>query len=110
MRVVFPLLSSVLHLGGPATSGIRIDTLLRPEALLMLRKATVASRSIVAAGSIVARSVPRGSVVGGVPARVLKSVDKYLAGLRRKSLGCGTLPPAENEAFFRRHFLGQEKR
>lgn len=40
---------------------------------------TVGEGATVAAGSIVTKSVPDGMVVGGNPARILCSVDEYLA-------------------------------
>lgn len=40
---------------------------------------TVGEGAMVAAGSIVTKSVPDGMVVGGNPARILCSVDEYLA-------------------------------
>ncbi len=35
----------------------------------------IETRTIVAAGAVVTKNVPRGSVVGGIPARVLKSIE-----------------------------------
>lgn len=39
---------------------------------------TIGSGAIVAAGSVVTKSVPDNMVVGGNPARILCSVDDYL--------------------------------
>lgn len=39
---------------------------------------TIGEGAMVAAGSIVTKSVPDGMVVGGNPARLLCSVDEYL--------------------------------
>ena len=40
----------------------------------------------------------------GVPARVIKTTDEYLEGLKRKSLHCGHLSAAEKVAFLAEHF------
>lgn len=40
---------------------------------------TIESRSIVAAGAIVTRDVPTGSVVGGNPAKVIGSWEELIA-------------------------------
>ncbi|WQI94222.1 acyltransferase, partial [Rossellomorea vietnamensis] len=45
---------------------------------LIMPGVTVGKNSIVAAGSVVVKSVPEGSVVGGNPARVLTRVDDYI--------------------------------
>ena len=39
---------------------------------------TIGEGALVAAGSVVTKSVPDGMVVGGNPARILCSVDEYL--------------------------------
>lgn len=49
---------------------------------------TIGEGAIVAAGSIVTKSVPDGMVVGGNPAKVLCSVEEYL--MRNKKHNVGT--------------------
>lgn len=44
----------------------------------LLNNVRIGSNVIVAAGAVVAKDVPDNSVVGGVPARVICSMDEYL--------------------------------
>lgn len=44
---------------------------------MVLKGVTIGDNCFVAAGSIVTKSVPANSIVGGVPARVLCSIDEY---------------------------------
>lgn len=44
---------------------------------IILPGVTIHSNSIVAAGAVVSRDVPRRSIVAGVPARVISTIDKY---------------------------------
>lgn len=61
----------------------------------------IGDRCIIGAGSVVTRDIPDGSVAAGVPARVLRSTDEYLATMKAKSLGCGHLPAQEKAAVIR---------
>lgn len=45
----------------------------------ILNNVRIGSNVIVAAGAVVAKDVPDNSVVGGVPARVICTMDEYLA-------------------------------
>jgi len=44
---------------------------------IFLPGVTVGNNVIIAAGSVVTKDVPENSVVGGVPAKVIKSLDEY---------------------------------
>lgn len=48
---------------------------------------TVGENSLVAAGSIVTKSVPKGVVVGGNPAKIICSVKEYYERNKRYNLG-----------------------
>ncbi|GGO92509.1 hypothetical protein GCM10011584_29080 [Nocardioides phosphati] len=58
---------------------------------LVLPGVTIGSRVVVGAHAVVTRDVPDNSVVAGNPARLICSVDEYLAKMRAKSLGIGHL-------------------
>ena len=71
---------------------------------LILKGVTIGENCVVAANAVVTRDVPDGSIVGGNPARVLKSTEEYLEGAHRKSLGIGHLLGGEKIAAYRRIF------
>jgi acetyltransferase-like isoleucine patch superfamily enzyme len=64
----------------------------------------IGNRCVIGAGSVVSRDIPDNSVAVGIPARVIKTTDQYLEGLKRKSLHCGQLSGREKAAFLRKHF------
>ncbi|WP_236034979.1 acyltransferase [Alkalihalobacterium elongatum] len=45
---------------------------------LIMPGVTIGKNSIVAAGSLVTKSIPQGSVVAGNPARIITTVEKYI--------------------------------
>ncbi len=60
---------------GRITIGSRVY--IGAEAIL-LPGVTIGDRAIVAAGAVVAKDVPPGTIVGGVPARVIGTTDEYM--------------------------------
>lgn len=90
-----------LELTAPITVGndvyIGINTIIMPGV-------NIGNRVIVGAGSVVSRDVPDNSVVAGVPARVIKTVDEYLEKAVRESLHFGHLSPQDKENALKRYF------
>lgn len=64
---------------------------------------TIGHDSIVAAGSIVTRDVPPKSIVAGVPAKVIGSVDDYEKKMLAKAIHVRSLPPHEKRAAIKAH-------
>lgn len=71
---------------------------------IVLPGVTIGDRVIIGAGSVVSRNIPSNSVAAGVPARVIKSTDDYLAQMIVKSLKCGHLRGLEKEEVLKKHF------
>lgn len=65
---------------------------------------TIGRDSVVAAGALVTKDVPPRSIAGGVPARVLCTIDEYWERNHQRFLPIRNLPPDEKRAWLLRHF------
>ena len=64
----------------------------------------IGNRCIVGACSLVKGEFPDNSVIAGVPARYIKSVDEYLEQIKSKSLHFGHLNAKEKEIALKKYF------
>lgn len=58
---------------------------------IILPGVKIGSNVVIGAGAIVSKDIPDNSVVAGVPARVIKTMDEYLEKLKKESLHLGYL-------------------
>jgi len=65
---------------------------------------TIGNRCVIATGSIVAKDVPDNCVVGGVPAKIIKSTDEYLEKLKNESLHLGHLKGEEKARYLQNYY------
>lgn len=75
---------------------------------ILLPGVRVGNDCVVAAGAVVARDVPSGSVVGGVPAKFIKTTNEYLLGLQKKSLKCGHFKADDKAKYLKNHYAVDE--
>ncbi len=62
----------------------------------------IGNNCIIAAGSVVTKDVADNSVVGGVPAKFIKTIDEYLEGISTRSLHLGHLKNREKDIALRK--------
>ncbi len=82
-----------LEIAGPIEIG---DNVFIGKGATVLANVKVGSNCIVGSNALVTKDVPDNSVVGGNPARIIKSTDDYLESAKARSLKIG-------------HLTGQEK-
>lgn len=71
---------------------------------IILPGVTIGDDVIVAAGAVVAKDVPSGCVVGGVPARFIESIDDYREKAIKRSLHLGHLRGDEKDRALRAYY------
>ncbi|MGY1601159.1 acyltransferase [Geodermatophilus sp. SYSU D00815] len=71
--------------------------------VIVLPGVTIGANSIVAAGSVVTRDVPPGSVVAGTPAKVIRTVAEYEQRVLPRAVHVRGLPPEEKRRVFLEH-------
>jgi acetyltransferase-like isoleucine patch superfamily enzyme len=71
---------------------------------IILPGVTVGADSVVGAGSIVTKDVPPGTIVGGNPARVIRTVEEYRVKAASNGLHTKSLSRDAKRAFLEQHF------
>lgn len=64
----------------------------------------IGNNVIIAAGAVVTKDVPDNTIVGGVPARVIKSGDEYFEKIQRESLHLGHLKSKEKDEALKKYY------
>lgn len=72
--------------------------------VIILPGVTIGNCVVVGAGAVVTKDIPDNSVVGGVPARVIKSTDEYFNKLKRESLHLGHLKGQEKDEALMKYY------
>ncbi len=68
---------------------------------LIMPGVTIGNNVLVAAGSVVTKSVPSGMVVAGNPARIVCSVEEYYERNKKWDVGTKRMDPAQKELVIR---------
>ncbi len=90
-----------LEITAPITVGNNVYIGVRS---IILPGVTIGDNCIIAAGSVVTKDVPDNSVVGGIPAKFIKTSADYLEGIKSKSLHLGHLKYKEKDDALKKHF------
>jgi len=67
---------------------------------------TIGDNCIIGAGSIVTKDIESGTVVAGVPARVICTVDEYEQKVKDRAMHIRSMPPDEKKAMLIKRFWG----
>jgi len=73
---------------------------------MILKGVSIGDNCVIGAGSVVTRSIPAGSVVAGCPARHIKTIDEYWAGIQSTAISVRDLPKARKRRVLERYFFG----
>jgi acetyltransferase-like isoleucine patch superfamily enzyme len=71
---------------------------------IILPNVTIGDNCVVAAGSVVTKPVPSNTVVGGNPAKIIKSIEQLEVKMRTHSLGFGNLKGEEKIIAYKKYF------
>ena len=71
---------------------------------IILPGVTIGSNVVIGAGSVVSKDIPDGSVVAGVPARVIKTTDEYFKKIQHESLHLGHLKGEEKDKALKKYY------
>lgn len=71
---------------------------------IILPGVKIGDNCVIAAGSIVTKDVPANMVVGGIPAKNIKSTNEYLIKLKKDSIHLGHLRGDKKDKALRQYF------
>jgi acetyltransferase-like isoleucine patch superfamily enzyme len=71
---------------------------------IILPGVTIGDNVVIAAGSVVSRAIPSNCVAGGVPARVIKSLEDYRQKIMPEGSPTKRMSDVEKRAFYVRKF------
>lgn len=74
---------------------------------IVLRGVTIGDNVVIGAGSIVTRDIESNSVWAGIPARRIKSIDEYAAGIEAEAIPVYGMQADEKEALIRDRFTAR---
>lgn len=90
-----------LEITKPITIGdnvyIGVDSIILPGV-------TIGNNVVIGAKAVVSRDIPDNSVAVGQPARVIKTIDEYLAKIERESLHLGHLKGKEKDDALKEYY------
>lgn len=72
--------------------------------VIVLPGVNIGNNVVVGAGAVVTKDIPDNVVIGGVPARVIKTADEYLEKIKRESLHLGHLKGREKDEALMKYY------
>lgn len=74
---------------------------------IVLPGVTIGNNVVVGAGSIITKDIPSNSVAVGIPARVIKTVEQYRAGIEKTILHTKLLDDEAKKSFLLNYYTSQ---
>ena len=71
---------------------------------IIMPNVTIGDNVVIGCGAVVTNDVPPNSVVAGVPARVIETLDDYEKKVRKKGVKTHLLSPNEKKKYLLHHF------
>lgn len=71
---------------------------------IIMPNVTIGANSIVACGAVVTKNIPPNTIVGGIPAKKIESLDEYAQKMANKFVSTKEMQPEEKEKFLRNYF------
>jgi len=76
---------------------------------IILPGVSIGDDCVIGAGSLLTKDIPARSVAAGVPARVIKPLEKYLESVHEKAIYIRSLPLENKRSFLQSRFLESDQ-